>query len=574
MRKLTLTMALGLFWTTAPFAQEIEYSSSINVSQVKSKLVKHSRCIFSEGYSDLTDGQINSSATGASNNHVETFNFRGTDYLSRKVDWSSDLTKKSITLNFRSGSARFEGSRTYDEHTCTYKTWESASTSALTKLRARAQFLIPANVWAIKVKSNNTDLKGHSIIKLGNKEYDKDGKLTEKAFSEISEGRFGRYFIVNPSADGNENFVFLDFSYTSQTMNANDFELSFEVEFIADEQCLGKLEGLDVAEVMTRDLKKNRYENVLTNMACMLNTSYVRYNLAMLHFAGVDTYFQKLQQVSVNLDVHDPKRTADEQEAVNVTKKLIERVRFYYTYEIAKDTMGLLLNKVEYMGVKVDAWGYLEIMRREGVLDLAGYFQGTERILSQFKGQDGTPFIALSSGDRKALEQLFRFLELSMNGVADHHKKMYRPKHLSAAMFKELDGAAERMKGQWGILQGSLNGAFSEEVLTESSLQVLQEGLRTMAQELRYYGAQIERVRPTKGDGGPADLKTSRQEILKQVETMYRINLGPMIAGLGTYFTRHFEDPVFKDVSINGKTYKDPRDFIADFEQLLKESKK
>jgi hypothetical protein len=95
--------------------------------------------------------------------------------------------------------------------------------------------------------------------------------------------------------------------------------------------------------------------------------------------------------------------------------------------------------------------------------------------------------------------------------------------------------------------------------------------LRLMAADLRQYSQQIEKFKIELASDSASDVVAARRQLLNQIESIYQLNLVKLSEIVGTYFNRHFEDPQFKKISVQGKQYASVGEFIADFQRLMKE---
>ncbi|MFP5491558.1 MAG: hypothetical protein ACLGG0_08660 [Bacteriovoracia bacterium] len=558
------------------FAVEIEYQGRINIAEYQAKTVRHSWCIFSDGNSSVDTSVLSRHASGSNNSHYENYSHRGTSYLKRKVEWTNTKDENSINLHFTADSAQFSAHQEYDKKTCSYKTWKGQSTSAETILKAKAAFVIPKNVWAIKISSNQEHLQGQLAINLSNNEYiiDESGeeKLLARSFHQFSSSQNERYFQVNPSFDGGENFVYLDMIYKSRTLVAQEFLLDFKVEFIANEQCLTELKGRHFADLLTQQIKSNELESTLINFACMMNTDYVQHVLGQLHLHGTNDLFSKIAQVE-NSAIKSIRESsnANDREKLALILKLSERMRFYYAYEILKETMGMLVEQVDHNGQSVDAWMYLELLRRRGVLYLAEVLEHLSLAGKQQLAQNSGPVITFSHSDRLKHEVFFQsILPMEFNSFKKANELIFKPLFLSADYFYHLQRSIERISTLSTYFITTYGTQLTQSI-TRATLEKMNDDIMSIAKELRLYSQEVEVFKITQLTDAPQDWVQARRLLLQQMELVFQMNLASLSTEVGTYFKRHFEDPIFKEIRIKGKRYENAEHFLKDFEQLIRE---
>jgi hypothetical protein len=568
---------LSLTFSFSLYASDIHYQSKINIAEFDAKSVKYSWCIFSEGDSNTSTGTISNQASGKENSHIETFSHRGNTYLARKVQWKNQESKNGMTLNFKAESSSFGSRKTYDNKTCTYKTWMGQSTSAETTIVAKAAFVIPKNVWAIRIISETQRLNGVTTLTLSNDDYHKlenDELLIKKAFFQFEGTTQGKFFLVNPSYDEKDNFVYLDLNYVSKSMLANEFNLSFRVEFIAAEQCLSDLKGLDFIQVLEQRIKGNDFENALINMACMLNTNYVKHNLGTMHLNGLPKLFEKLRNTEKLITQKiNSQSSAHDIETLQVLLKLIDRVSFYYGYEILKETMSMFHHQIDYQGKRTDGFLYFELLRRKGVIYLYEIFENLIRSVKTLKQQDRVIIEIPQNESLKFEVFLNNILPLEFKSFARAHELIFRPQFLASASFDNLDSIVNNVNlNSDTLLKTSRNILLSQEV-TFNQLERFEYELRLMSNDLRFYTQVIESMKLGDHNGSTNDYIAARINLLNQMEQLYQVKIIALISSVEKYFFKHFEDPEFKNIRIGGKQYLEVKDFIEDFSFLMDEVK-
>ena len=555
-------------------AADIEYSGKISIAEYEAKTVRSSWRIFSDGDSRTYTSEISSKGSGNEGALYETFSHRGRQYLKRKVEWKNEQNANSMVLRFESGDANFSGHQEYDKKTCSYKTWKGNSTAAENVLTARAAFSVPRNVWAIKVTSTTESLYGASTLILSNDDYvltEKGEEIGKKELSTFGNNKVGRYFIVNPSIEGKENFVYLDFVYIAKTLHANKFNLSFKVEFLAAEQCLSQLDGLNFSDMLERSITGLKLDDSLINLACMLNTSYVKHNLGIMHINGLPELFRKLRDVERKTEaLINSESTSKDLESLNIILKLIDKVRFYYSYEILKETMSMLKHNVSYQGKTLDSVMYMEVLRKRGVLYLAEVFDNLHNTIDKIKSSEN-PIIEISENDALKFDVFLKtLLPLEFRGFERSHALIFRPEYLSSYAFNNLDLSVKRVLVQWNSILDLSQKLFLNREISQTQIARFEDELREMIDTLRFYQQQIEIFKLSSGDV-EIDPLLARRHILNQIESLYVINLKSLVGVVNTYFYKHFEDPEFRNIRVGDKTYSHVSEFILDFENLLKE---
>ena len=556
-------------------ATEIEYQGKINIAQYEAKTVRHSWCIFSDGDSKADTQEISSSGNGNQGSSTETFSYRGVNYLKRKVEWVNTESKNGMILKFVADDANFHGSQEYDKKLCTYKTWKGQSTSAETILKGKAAFILPKNVWAIKITSVSNATNGVVSIELSNNDYVvKDGKeiLEKKSLTQFGGNESGRYYLVNPSSSDDDNFLYLDFRYQSKTLNANSLDLDFKIEFIAAEQCLSDLSGLSINDLLEKNVKANKIESALTNVACMLNPHYVQHSLGLIQFNGLDDIFKQLSSVEKNIiNQMSPQSTSFERETHEVLLSMLDRVRFYYAYEILKEAMAIFLYQVDFQGNKIDGITYLEVLKRRGLLYLYEVFDNLSETISKIKSRPG-PFISLTDTEAIKLDVFLNtILPVEFRNLNKTHSLIYRPENLNSYAFNNLEKAIKNILQQSEVLNQTSSTVFQSKELTLEQLAKIDDELKNMSEALRHYSLQIEQIKLGSTDNSVASVLENRKKILNQIELIYQVNIESLIEDLNLYFIKHFEDPQFKNIKVGCKNYSNPFEFMKDFKTFILE---
>lgn len=570
-----LNFFLFIFITFPALAADIQYQSRINIAEFKAKSVRNSWCIFSDGDSQTTSGQISSSGEGNEGSNLETFSHRGIQYLRRKVEWDSKQGDNGMVLSFNAEDANFDANQKYDKKTCTYKTWKAKSTSAEIVLKAQAAFLVPKNVWAIRITSRKNELRGVTGISLSNDEYVQENNkhvLKRKGFYNYNGDHEDRYFLVNPSHTEADNFIYLDFEYISKTLHKNGFDFTFNVEFISAEQCLTDLNGLNSTDLLHKKIKNNLYENALTNLSCMLNPQYIKHTLGIMHIQGLGNIFEELKDIEKTLTKEVSHNvSAKEMETLDIILKLLNRVRFYYSYEILKETMSMVLHNVNHQGKDIDSLLYLEVIRRRGVLYLFDIFANLLSSTSKLKEQEG-PFLTIPDRERVKFDIVFNsLLNNEFKSFQKSHELIFQPKFLFSQSFTNLQSSVHNVLGQSDILLSTARKVLLSEEVLISQIETFESELLLMSDYLRFYASQMDNFKLSTNTDSPDDYLSARRELFNQMELIYQVNIVSLVTEFEEYFIRHFEDPIFQNIDLGKKQYTDPREFIADFKQLIEE---
>jgi hypothetical protein len=573
------SMFLGSFLLiSSALAADIQFEGRIDISEFDAKYVRSSWCIFSDGSSSTAANGISTSLSGENAEQTDTFSHRGTTYLRRKIGWNSKETSSSFSLNFAADSAAFSNHEQYDKGRCSYRTWDGQSTSAENKLKAKAAFIVPNNVWAIRIRSVEKSVGGVTQIDLFNDDYVVDEKgqssLQKVGFAKFDGSMDGQYFLVNPSADGLENFVYLDLEYNSNMLAANNLNLEFKVDFISANECLSDLKGLSYTDLLNRNIQDNKIESALVNMACMMNENYIKHSLATMHLSKLDDFFVKLNDVEKRIQsMINDKSKAKDLKSLDVLLSLIDKVRFYYSYEILKESVGLLSQKIDFKGVKIDSLYYIEILRRRGVSYLFNMLDNFSSSLKTLKAKQTGPFIQLDNDSSIKFDIFMKtLLPMEFAGFSSANKLIYKPQFLALYSYESLELVVARVEKSFEELKGSSEEILSQDSLTIPQTDLLIEKIRNLSNELRLYVMTFEQFKGQADTGDSVkDIIDARRLYLTQIETIFNIDLKVVAGGVKEYYLRHFEDPAFKNIKVGDKKYKDVREFINDFEKIIAE---
>lgn len=562
-------------FSTSAFAADVEYSGRINMTEYFSKEVRKSWCIFSDGNSRVDSKEISQTAHGQSQELFDTYTFRGVNYLRRKVEWESQSNERSFTINFLAADANFSASQKYDKSTCTYKTWMGQSTSAETKLTARSAFLIPKNVWAIRIIHHQDTSGGEVAINLSNLDYaqQKDGKiaLVPTQLSSFNRSSTDQYFLVNPSTGSEENFVYLDMVYQSRTLNANSLNLKFTIEFIAAEQCLKELGKEHFSNLINRKITQNLYDDAFINMACMLTPTYVQHTLQQLHLNGAGDFFKDIKKLETSLiEGNLSEQRARDRDTIRLFFNLTDKVKFYYSFEILKEAMNMLTQKVHYHEQSVDAWMYLEILRRRSMLYLVDILVSLDKNLARLPRNSA--LIKLSTDENVKFDIFLNdILPIEFRGFERTTTLIYRPQYLGADHFENLQHSVDQLLKKSKSFLHNTQLLTDQSPLTISQVDQTRFEIKELIKAIHTYTQQIEKFRITSTSSNGFDWINSRRELINEFEKLFQLNIVALKDEVGEYYLRHFEDPTLRSIEVNGKKYSDVRDFIQNFEQILLE---
>ena len=569
----------GMLLTMQIKATEINVSSRVDISEFDAKYVKSSWCIFSDGDSSTNTSTLSASLSGENNKYTQKYSRRGKTYLSRKIQWDSATTNKSFTLSFHADDANFQASEKYNDSTCSYKFWKAHTSSAETQLTAKAAFRIPKNVWAIRINSETVAHGALQEMALFVNDYivkeNGEEKLEKKKFFNFDESVKNKYFLTNASTLDKDNFVYLDFKYIKKTATSSDLDVKFRVDFISAEECFRDLKGKTFIDLIHANMDDTKLESGLVNMACMLNPKYIKHSLSTLYLYDIRDFFNQLTRLEKKVDTAIIAETKEKNLATyTVFLKLIDRVRFYYAYEILKETMNLLTKKVSYNGETMDSLFFIEVLRKRGILYLFAIY---DNLLEDFEGlapTPGSPFISIELDTLKKIN-LFKehFLPYEISGFRKAHALIYSPKYLSISAFNDFKVSAERAASVSNSFVVDANIILTSNRISTAQLNLLKSRLRSAIDQLRLYVVAFDRFQNQIG-GQSLSIHDSRKRLLSQLDYTFQLNMKGLITNLGDYYIKHFEDPVFQNIKVGDKYYENVIDFIKDFEEIIKEVSK
>jgi len=561
-------------------ATEINFQTRINIAEFNAKYVKSSWCIFSDGNSDTGTSTISAALSGESNQHIQSYTHRGKTYLSRNINWDSSTTKKSFMLSFHADSAVFSGSDRYDESHCSYKYWKGQSTSGETQLTAKAAFRIPNNVWAIRIRSESQTLNANTQILLSSKDYvlDDTGKksLQQIPFYSFDGKANKKYFLTNASTEDQDNFVYLDLKYTKKTLTAADLSINFIVDFISAEECFQDLQGKSYIDLLSGNIAKNNVEQSLVNMACMLNPKYIKHTLSSLYLYDIGSFFDELKSIerSIQKSIGENPNTHD-LNTFEVYLKLIDRVRFYYAYEILKESIGLLTHKIEYQGETVDSLFYIEVLRRRGIMYLFDIYDTLLKSINNAIAAGTGPFISLSKDDKLKFDIFTKILLPHEHSSFERaHNLIYSPKYLSVKAYNDFTSSSNKTLLASNKFMQASSDILTSDIISTAQARRIEKLLQDAVNQLRLYVISFDRFQAHLGNSDEIDIHDSRKRLLVQLESIFQLNINALLQQVGYYYAKNFEDPVFRNIKIGDTSYNNVSEFIRDSEKLLMEVKK
>jgi len=558
-------------------AQDVKVQSRIDLAEFHSKTIKSSWCVFSDGYSSTDVNPLSVAWDATAGDELQPYTRNGKTYLARKITWESHADKKNFTLRFHADSARFSGEDTYDDRRCSYKTWRGRSVSGETTLKARAAFRIPRDVWAIRIQTQQVSPGALTTLALFNNDYivsEQGGAvLSKQPLYTFKGSKTNQYALVNPSTHTFDNFVFLEYEYVKRTLTESDAEVAFTVDFIAAEECLGDLAGKTYSELLGIHVGAYRLDRVLKDVACMLNVDYVKHSLATIHIYDLEAFFGDLDHLQDKVE-EVVARSADAASLENyeVLSKLLDRVRFYYAYEIVKEVLGLLKHEIQYDGETVDSLFYIEVLRARGVLYLFSILENlTNDLNAELRAATG-PFVHLDKPSSKKMRVFVdTFLPYEHKSFRSAHALIYSPRYLALHSYSDFKAAAHRSAEAMERMLARGQVLLSGDEVTKAQITRLLEAFSDVSAELREYLRVFDSFNAAAfRDGAPLTPIEARKRLLVQLETVFRMNLRSLSTIVTEYFKRHFEDPAFHNIVVGSTTYRNVDDFIEEFETLLR----
>lgn len=564
---------LFAFYSCISLCAEISFESDVNYAACFEKKIKYNYCLFSRGDSDVESKTLSTSMKGESANDSKTIVYAGKKFLQRKVEWNSEETANSFNISFHADKSEFKDSVKYDKKYCSYKLMEMQSSSARNYLSAKAAFKVPRNVWAIRIHSNDNNVGSNVKINLFNNKYvanDKTGavELKSQKFYEFGDDLNNQYFLVNPSTIEFDNYVFMELVLKNNSTREIDFNLNFTIDFIAATDCLTQLESKNLNQIIFSEIQTGKIDQAYTKLACMMTPNYIKHVLSSLNFDTFGSLFGKLNQLEEKITLGA--ETENGLSNLSVFHALLDRVRFYYSYEILKELYSILTNKVSYRGKSVDSLTYLELLSKRGVLYLSDILESLKDDFNDLK-KTRTYVLKIDPLVKTKVDiALNHILKAEMVGFENSHKLVYKPMYLARYQFNGLERIVNDIISSVNTITIQGNDLVFENS-NISRLDQLIESVQNLNRLLISYSLQFNSLRTYQDVD---DLIEKRLKLLTEAEAIFNINIKTLLLEFDEYFVRHFEEQEFMNIKIGEKTFSNVRDFIDDFESIVEEVRK
>jgi len=555
---------------------DISFHTKIDIAHFESKTVKSSWCFTTNGWSKTFNSSISKSLTGDTAQYTQTYSAHGKQILARRISWDSLTTERSFYLNFNSGSSSFEGATNFDSRKCSYKTWRGSSAAASNVLVGKAGFIIPKDVWLIRVHNDFNRKYSATEIKLFNKDYErKEGKnkLIKKEIASFRAGENNKYYFVNPSTDEFKNLVYLELNHVNNSTWEDNLKFNFKIDFIGRDECIKNLTNIQSNNIIWNNIENDRFEAAITNLSCMLTPQYVKHILSNLFIFGIHDFYDELDKIEKHLS--SKKEMFEEMDNLNyysIVLKLINKVKFYYSYEILKDIYILLKyeSKEELNGLQ-----YLETLRTRSLFYIKDLLSSVDKTVKKSYDSATSYKIKLTESELLKIKHLIQYvLQMEINSVGDAIKILPRLNILGVSHFGVLTQRTQELINAYLNLKKNIDLLLkNNQNYTVNFLVKIRKDIRSVFYSLDQYTMAWESFKQnySSAQNDSNQIITDHREYLAQIETLFSINILGLSELLKIYYLNHFESNQFKSFEVNGKQYKKIDEFIIDFEQLMEE---
>ena len=581
---------LTLFFLSISINARIRLSSRLSIAEYEEKFARGGLfCIFTSGNSKAYKTEIDLDIQGESQNHIQKWNKFGKEFISRRIEWDTNKTNQSFKINFYA-----EGLSLNEKHvlireskSCSYKYWKSNISNIKNVLKSKADFKIPKNIWVIKIKTEDNNSTGAiTKINLFNQEYEKENsdKMFKKKLYSFDSTSIEKYFIVNPSVEKTDNYIHMDILRSKNDVSDDRFIWSLDISFIGQKECFYNLEGKNLKEILQFSID-NKYDKTIENLSCLLSPVYIKHILSNLYLFGVENFFDALDLLRKKLKIN-PNDLNDihKIEKIQVIDKLLNRIKFYYSYEISKDIMYLLKYKDDY---ELNGLQIIESLRLQGTTHLSHISIRISQILRKIKLEEG--FInSITNEDMIKLRILGEnYLSQEIYGIVQMYNNIHKPKIISSVYFNNLEQSIKNLEIDFLNFNNDLKLLLKESNSTKSQLSTVIESLRILKHSMLNYSQYWESFNQKMftPDNKIHEILISHKSFLSQIEAYFQINIKSLSLNLNEYFKKNFEDPALKDLFINKKDnsisnaqerldnnqFDSLDNFINEFEKVIKE---
>lgn len=545
--------------------------SSIYVAEFKGKKASDSwECFMSSSYSYTNTSRLNTSSSESSGQLIQEFSRRGQTYLTRPIKWDTAIEDNTFKVYFYAGGSKFHAQEEWDRKNCSYKTWEATTSHTETSIQSAGAVVLPKNVWLVRARFNKFVDSGRSEISLYNYDYLKlpsgEEVLTKKPLRKFESSPGVTYFIVNPSAKNIQNAIEIELNHVNKTVGADKFELELSFDLIGQTECMSNLGHRSYKDVLWESVVQDSasLDGSVTNLGCMLSPIYIKHVLKNLLLSDVTSFFKEVDLVEENLLSRIAPESAESQV---VALDLLRKIRFYYSYEMAKDIVRLFQNH------QSEGLTNLQAMEK---LRFAGYSNLTEAALALKKilailNERPEFVIELTKSEKVHFNVLVNgLIKTEMYFINKYHQLLTKPILLSSQFYDDLEKSITELNKVAETIYGTS--------LTLGSGRVTKPYLSSFQRDIQGYINAIENYslawqafsgnffRGTTGE----EVVKSHREFFAEFHALFQLNgigLASYFREHHEYFVRHFEAEELKDLS--DQNIHSPEDFIELFHSLM-----
>ncbi|MDD0854142.1 hypothetical protein HBN50_13600 [Halobacteriovorax sp. GB3] len=546
---------------------DINVSSKLDVASLDVTTVKKSYCIFSDGDSSTSVDSLSSKYSGESGDYQQVYSAHGKTYLRKNIQWNSQTSEDSFKLSFLSSKSKFSDTQNLQDSHCTYRYRKVSLANSSTVLSGNASFSVPKGVWLIRVKTDDKFSNKPFSYSLSQSDY-KDDFLEEVDFYTYSRVTYSNemYFIINASVENIDQLVKLNFKYESTSSAELDLDFNFKVDFISANECLSTLDNKKISDIFATHEK---IEKSLVGASCMLNTAYVKHFLSSIHVYKIKDFFEELDAANLRIkkSISFNHQNRDF-ERYQLFANLLDRIKFYYSYEILKESYSMMTNYIDYDGHQIDQLLYIDILRRRGVLYLFDVFDFLIKKIEEIENR--TAVTRLDEDTKKLLRVYYSILLKKESELFEQSHELIRPPtFLSSYYLSNITSSAKIFSSKFEALIRKMNDIRTNDFILTSSLKNIVEDHRDLVNALRVYDLEYERFY----DEVPKfdNYVELRVNLLAELEAIYRVNIESMLLNVSHYYRKHFEDSDFKRIVVGGKTFATIDEFISSYDELVKE---
>ena len=567
---------LILFLVSININAYIQLSTKLSISEYEEKVRKSwFYCIFASGNSKAYKTEVDLNLSGENQDYIQKWNKFGREFITRRIEWDTNKTNQSFKINFYSEGLFLnkENELRMNDRTCSYKYWKSNVSNIKNILISKADFKIPENVWVIKITTEDDNSTiAETKINLFNKEYTNEDteNLYDKKLYSFDASSMEKYFIVNPSVEGIDNYISMDISRVKNDVSDDRFNWSLNLSFIGQQKCLLNLNGKNLEEILQFSIS-NKYDKTIENLSCFLSPKYIKHILSNLYLYGVGDFFETLDLLRKKIKINQS-NNFHEMEKVQIIDKLLNRIKFYYSYEISKDIMYLLEYKDNF---NLNGLEIIEKLRFQGISYLNSISMKIFDMLKRIESK-GNWLNLITNKELLGLKILgLNSLSQEINSIVRMYGNIYKPNLVSSSHFDMIETSIKRLERNYLDFNENLRSLLENKESTKSQLEATLNSLKHFDISILYYSRKWEsfNLKMFVPHNNIHDVLNSHKSLLVEIEKYFNINVKALRMNLNEYFKKHFEDPSIKDL-FHGeqKEFNSLDDFINKFEKVIGEN--